>query len=160
MSGTGAIVAFNPKTGKVRRIDLAQAPVEPQQRAQLSAIGWTGTDVVFSTGAETSSQAIGVALYNPTTGHWKKARAAPCTGSTQVAWIGDRLVAACGTNGLEIYTPRTDSWRTIKNGPSPLSSHGDSAIVWTGTDLIVWSGYVNKPGNPTPTEGASIKLKG
>jgi hypothetical protein len=160
VSGIGLLVAYDPRTDKLRRIDLAQAPVDPQQRLQLSPIGWTGRELVLSTGAQTSSQSIAVVRYKPATGRWQKAPVAPCTGSTQVAWIGDRLVAACGANGLDIYTPRTDSWRTIKNGPSPLSSHGDSAIVWTGTDLIVWSGFVNKPGNPTPAEGASINLKG
>jgi hypothetical protein len=153
------LFAFDPKADKLRRIDLAKAPIDLKQRSQLSPIAWTGAEIVFSTGAETSSQSIVVVRYNPTTGRWKKARATPCTGSTQVAWIGDRLVAACGTNGLEIYTPRTDSWHTIKNGRSPLNSHGDSAIAWTGTDLIAWSGIVNKPGNPTPADGASINLK-
>ncbi len=159
VSARGLLIAFNPKTDRVRRISIAKAHIALQERAQLDLIGWTGAEVVFSTGAGTSSQSITVVGYNPTTGRWQKAGVAPCKGSTQVAWIGDRLVAACGTNGLEIYTPRTDTWRTIKDGPSLLSSHGDSAIVWTGTTLIVWSGIVNKPGNPTPADGASITLK-
>jgi hypothetical protein len=159
VSARGLLIAFNPKTDRVRRISIAKAHIALQERAQLDLIGWTGAEVVFSTGAGTSSQSITVVGYNPTTGRWQKAGVAPCKGSTQVAWIGDRLVAACGTNGLEIYTPRTDTWRTIKDGPSLLSSHGESAIVWTGTTLIVWSGIVNKPGNPTPADGASITLK-
>jgi hypothetical protein len=159
VSARGLLIAFNPKTDRVRRISIAKAHIALQERSQLDPIGWTGAEVVFSTGAGTSSQSITVVGYNPTTGRWQKAGVAPCKGSTQVAWIGDRLVAACGTNGLEIYTPRTDTWRTIKDGPSLLSSHGDSAIVWTGTTLIVWSGIVNKPGNPTPADGASITLK-
>jgi hypothetical protein len=160
VSARGLLIAFNPKTDRVRRISIAKAHIALQERSQLDPIGWTGADVIFSTGAGTSSQSITVVRYNPTTGRWQNAGVAPCKGSTQVAWIGDRLVAACGTNGLEIYTPRTDTWRTIKSGPSLLGSHGDSAIVWTGTTLIVWSGIVNKPGNPTPADGASITLKG
>lgn len=160
VSGTGILIAFNPKTHTLRRINPAKAPIDLQQRSQLDPIAWTGTEVVFSTGADRSSSSIGVVRYNPTTGRWKKARAAPCTDSTQIAWIGNNLVAACGTNGLQLYSPRTDSWRTIKPWPSPLSSHGSSAIVWTGTDLIVWSGTANKPGNPTPADGASLTLKG
>lgn len=160
VSGTGALIAVNPRTDTFRRISLTKAPIDPQQRSQLDPVAWTGTEVVFATGVDASSSSIGVVRYNPITGHWKKAGAAPCPGSTQVAWLGDRLAAACGTSGLQIYTPRTDSWRTIISGPSPLNSYGDSAIVWTGTDLIVWSGSVNKPGNPTPADGASIVLKG
>lgn len=118
-------------------------------------IGWTGTEVVLTISTDVST---GVVRYNPTTGSWKKASAAPCPGTTQIAWIGDRLVAGCGSNGLQIYTPRTDIWRTIHPGRSPFNSHANSAIVWTGTNLIVWSGTVGKPGNPTPADGASLAL--
>jgi hypothetical protein len=69
-------------------------------------------------------------------------------------------VAPCGTSGLQVYSPRTDSWRTIDAGPSPLTSRSDSAIVWTGSDLVVWSGAEDKAYNPTPADGASLRLKG
>jgi hypothetical protein len=59
----------------------------PEQRSPLDPIIWTGSEVVFSTGADPSA---GVVRYSPTTGRWK-ASAAPCSGSTQIAWIGDRL---------------------------------------------------------------------
>ncbi len=157
-------VAFDPASGTLRRISLAKVPVDLQQRLQLNPIAWTGAEVVFSTSSDPLFSSTGVVRYNPTTGRWKKARAAPCSlpskGYTQIAWIGDRLVAACGTNGLQIYSPRTDSWRTLEPGPGPLNSRGWSAIVWTGTDLIVWSGTVKEPRNPTPADGASLTLKG
>jgi hypothetical protein len=35
-----------------------------------------------------------------------------------------------------------------------------SEIVWTGTELIVWSGVLAKPNNPTPADGASLALSG
>ncbi len=153
-------IAFNPESGTFRKISLAKAPVD----LQLNPIAWTGTEVVFSTSADPLFSSTGVVLYNPTTGAWRRAKAAPCslpaTGYTQIAWIGDRLVAACGTNGLQIYSPRSDTWRTLEPGPSPLNSRGWSAIVWTRRDLIVWSGTVKKPMNPTPATGASITLKG
>lgn len=57
-----------------------------------------------------------------------------------------------------MYTPRSDSWNTINAGPSPLNSRQSSETTWTGTDEIVWSGIVNKPGNPTPADGAVIAL--
>lgn len=151
------LIAFNPATHRLREIDLTGAPVDAQQRSQLNPVEWIGTEILFSTGAGHSTRVV---RYNPTTGRWRRAKAAPCAGSAQTAWIGDRLVAACGTNRLQIYTPRTDSWSTIKSGPAPLTSREGSAIVWTGTSLIVWSGAVSKPGNPTPADGASLVLKG
>jgi hypothetical protein len=157
------LLAFDPKSGALRRIDLGKAPLDSGQRARLSPIAWTGAEVVFSTGRDPSSSSLGVVRYNPATGRWKKASAAPCalpaTG-TQVTWIGNRLAAACGTDGLQIYTPRTDAWRAIKPGPSPLNSREGSAIAWTGTDLILWSGAANRRGNPTPADGASLGLGG
>jgi hypothetical protein len=160
VSGARVLIAFNPRTDSFRRISLAKAPIDPRQRPQLDPVAWTGSEVLIATGSVTSTSSIGVVRYNPMTGHWRKASAAPCAGSTQIAWIGDRLVAACGTSGLQIYTPRTDSWQTAATGPSPVHSRAGSTIVWTRTELIVWSGTVNKPGNPTPADGASIALKG
>ena len=152
------LFAFSPETDKVREIDLAKASVVAKQRSQLDPVGWSGSEVVFWTGGVSFSSLV--VRYNPASGRWKKASAAPCRGSTQIAWIRDGLVAGCGTSGVQIYSPRTDSWRTINTEPSPLKTKEGSAIVWTGTNLIVWSGAVSKPFNPTPADGASITLKG
>ncbi len=114
-SGGPILIAFDPTTGKLRRISLAKAPVDLQQRGQPNPIAWTGTEVVFSTSADPLFASTGVVRYNPATGSWKRASVAPCslptTGYTQIAWIGDRLVIPCGTNGLQLYRPRTNSWR-------------------------------------------------
>jgi hypothetical protein len=152
------LLAFNPKTNKLRQIDLSKAPVNRQQRRQLDPVGRSGSDIVFWTG--TSSSSTPVIRYNPTTRHWRKAKPARCNPYGQIAWTGDRLVAACGTEQLQIYSPRTDSWSTLTPGPSPLNSRDSSEIVWTGTDLIVWSGVLAKPNSPTPVDGASLALSG
>ena len=152
------LLAFNPKTNKLRQIDLSKAPVNPRQRRQLDPVASSGSDIVFWTG--TSSSSTPVVRYNPTTRHWRKAKAAPCKPYGQIAWTGDGLVAACGANQLQIYSPRTDSWTTITPGPSPLNSSDSSEIAWTGTDLIAWSGVLAKPNSPTPADGASLALSG
>ncbi|MGZ4363012.1 MAG: hypothetical protein ACXVFF_12150 [Gaiellaceae bacterium] len=158
------LVAYNPATDTVREIKLPAYSTDfgADTAASLKPIGWTGTDVVFST---TVTGSVRIVRYNPTTGVWTKGTYAPCyipfNGYTQTAWIGDRYVAACGGDGLQIYSLVTDSWtwRTITPGPSPLNSREGSAIVWTGTQLIAWSGTVYKPFNPTPNDGASLTLK-
>ena len=139
------LVAYNPATDTVREITLP-APSEAfgaDTAVSLKPIGWTGTEVVFSADG---SGSVRVIRYNPTIDGWKGVPAA---------------VASCGEFGLQIYSLATNTWtlRTMTPGPSPLSSRGGSAIVWTGTDLIVWSGMVGKPGNPTPADGASLTLK-
>ena len=175
------LVAYDPAADTVREIALPapSSAFGADTAASLKPIGWTGTDVVFTAAGNRAAQLI---RYNPTIGGWKgrtaagchivdnptqghgcrdwrKGPPAPCY-EAQTAWLGDRYVASCGEFGLQIFSLATNAWalRTLTQGPSPLSSRGGSAIVWTGTDLIVWSGMVGKPGNPTPADGASLTL--
>ena len=146
------------------KIDLEKAPIVKEQ--QLTLVGVSRTDVVFSTvGVPTNvnSGKIVIVRYDPTTGRWRKGTFAPFPGTSgvyqQTAWLGDRYVAADGSSGLQIYSLDTDTWQTITPGQSPLNSREGSAIVWTGTDLIAWSGTVYERFNPTPADGASLRLK-
>lgn len=158
------LTAFDPTTNRLRRISLAKAPVAPATRALMRPVAWTGTAVLFSTTTDHTPSSAPLVIYNPRSGRWKRARPAPCAPPSryaQIAWIGDGLVVACGTDGLQVYSPRTDRWRIIDAaGPSPLTSRSDSTIVWTGSDLTVWSGAEDTAYNPTPADGASIGLKG
>jgi hypothetical protein len=156
-------LAYNPATDAVRELKLPaySADFGADQAASLKPIGWTGTEVVFSTTVPGSVRLI---RYNPTTGVWTKGAYAPCyipfTHPTQTAWLGNRYVAACGDDGLQIYSPATDTWtwRTLTPGPSPLTSLESSAIVWTGTDLIAWSGGTGRR-ERTPLGGAALTLR-
>lgn len=154
-------VAYDPLGDVIRRISLANAPVVAERRSQLIPIAWTGDDVLFSTAGDPTA---GIVLYSPRTNAWRTGRLAPCpvpaAGYAQAAWLGNRFVAACGTRGLQVYSPDQDTWESITPGASPLNSREGSAIVWTGKDLIAWSGTVRKPFNPTPADGAFIRLKG
>ena len=69
-------------------------------------------------------------------------------------------MAADGSSGLQIYHLAADTWQTITPGPSPLNSREGSAIVWTGHELIAWSGTVYEKFNPTPADGTSLTLVG
>ena len=152
------LLEFNPARNKLHEINLAKAPLNQRQRLQLDPVGWSGSGIVFWTG--TSSSSTPVVRYTPATGYWKSAKASPCKPYRQIAWIGRRLVVACGTDTLEIYSARTDSWSTFKAGSSPLNSRKSSEITWTATNLIAWSGVALKRNNPTPADGASIALAG
>jgi len=160
-SCTSTLLAYDPATDALRTIDLAKAPIAPQQ--QLRLIGVSGTDLVFSTEA-LAKMRIFIVRYDRTTGSWSRKGASapfpvPVGAYTQTAWLGDRYVAADGSSGLQIYSLDTDTWQTITPGPSPLNSREGSAIVWTGTDLIAWSGTVYERFNPTPADGASLMLQ-
>jgi hypothetical protein len=150
------LFGFDPQSNKVRTVDLSKAPLTWFERMWLRPIGQSGSEIVFAAGTPSASTVI--VRYNPATGRWRKAKAAPCGTLGQIGWTGDRLVTGCATNRVAIYSPRTDSWSTVPAGPSALNSRQDSTIVWTGRELIVWSGAVVKPYNPTPADGASLAL--
>lgn len=159
-------VAYDPATDAVRELELPRYSSDfgADTAASLTPVAWTGTDVVFSAAVPGS---VRIVSYNPATGVWRKGAPAPCfipLQYTQRAWLGDRYVTACGADGLQVYSPATGTWtwRTLTPGPSPLTSREGSAIVWTGTDLIAWSGSVDRRFNPDPTpgDGASLTLKG
>ena len=154
------LLAYDPATDVLRKIGLTKAPIAPQQ--QLSLIGSSGSDLVFST-VGLANNRLFIVRYATTAGSWSKKGAfapfpVPAGAYTQTVWLGDRFVAADGSSGLQIYSLDTDTWQTIAPGPSPLNSREGSAIVWTGTALIAWSGTVYEKFNPTPADGASLTL--
>jgi hypothetical protein len=90
---------------------------------------------------------------------WRLSQPGPCTvidDFTQTAWLGRRrFVAPCGADGLQVFRVGS-GWQIIKPGPSPLNSLGYGAVVWTGRELIAWSGGPRR-GEP-PNRGASLVL--
>jgi len=146
--------AFDPATGGLQRFDLAHAP-----QSSLAVIGSSGTDVVLATTGPARPRIVG---YDPSTGVWSEGPTAPCavdlTAYTQSFWFDGRYAVGCSPSGLEIYDPSTDAWSVLDAGPSPLSSRDGSAIAWTGSELIAWSGIVREPYNPTPDDGSAIVL--
>ena len=150
------LFTFDPKTNKVRRIDLSKAPLSAFQRMNLRPLGWSGSEIVFVAGAPSSATVV--VRYTPATGRWRAAKAAACKLQGQIVWAGGRLVTGCGADRVQIYNPSSDSWSTIKSRLSPLSSREGSAIAWTGTELIVWSGLTATRFNPTPGDGVSLVL--
>lgn len=161
---TSVLIAYDPATDALRTIDLSRAPIVKEQ--QLRLVAWTGSELVFTIeGVPTNvnSGRIAVVRLDPTTDTWSKGAFAPFPGTCgvnhQTAWLGDRLVVPDGSSGLQIYRLDTDTWQTITPGPSPLNTRAGSAIVWTGHDLIVWSGMPFERFNPTPADGASLELQ-
>ena len=51
--------------------------------------------------------------------------------------------AAGGTSGA-LYDPVGDHWIAIRPGPALAAKH--SGPVWTGTQLIAWTGATPNPG--------------
>ena len=177
-----AFVAYDPATDTLREIPLPAPGTNfgSDTVASLTPLAWSGTEVVFTTGGAGSVRVI---RYDPTIGNWKGVKAgschvvadpkqghgcrdwrmgpwAPCYAPLNAAWIGDRLVASCGEDGLQIFDPATGAWtwRSLVPGPSPFTTTGGPATVWTGSELIVWGSAWAGSGRQVPAEGASIDL--
>ena len=151
------LLGYNPATNVRREISLAGAPFDTA--VPMALVGWTGTEAAF---ARYAAASVGIVRYDPRTLKWRTGPESPCprgAAYVQDAWLGDRFVAACGDNRLQIYDLAADTWSTVAAGLSPMNSRAGSAIVWTGTTLLAWSGTIASPGNPTPGDGASITLR-
>jgi hypothetical protein len=151
------LLAYDPARDALRTVDLAQAPLDAQQKDALTVIARHGTDVILAT------TGYRIVRYRPATGAWRLGKPAPCppaaSGYAESAWLGDRFAAACGGDRVQLYDLATDSWQTIPASPSPFNSRFGSAVAWTGRELIVWSGTVYERMNPTPNSGASLELR-
>jgi hypothetical protein len=152
-----SMVAYAPASDTLRTIDVPLTwNVEPP--LLLDPVAWTGDAVLLTVNSTT-----GLLSYRPADDSWKAVSASPCPlpdyyGIT--AWIGDRLVATCGEDATQIYTPATDTWERLETGQSTVPSRALSAFVWTGHELIVWGGTLGEPGNPSPADGAALTLAG
>lgn len=97
------------------------------------------------------------ARYNPATGEWKpiptqgspSKRAAPVGEAGIGAWTGLRAVLVGGIDGPSfktdgsVYEPASDAWRApVTSWPSG-QAHERGVSVWTGQEIILWSGRDN-----------------
>lgn len=109
------------------------------------------------------------AIYNPASNSWSpisgtnapsvRAEAVGVNNNPQNSnlgvWTGKEMIIWGGWsddgsgNGITLgdgaaYNPSTDSWRKLSSvgAPSPRSG---SAVVWTGSEMIVWGGVYNGP---------------
>jgi hypothetical protein len=98
-------------------------------------------------------------------GSWSDIPSAPIAprGSASVVWTGRELIVwggADGAHGAQLcgngatYDPTTKNWRLLP--PSPLPPTADASAVWTGTEMVVFGGYVHdSPGNFQATSAAA-----
>jgi hypothetical protein len=152
-------LSYDPAADRATEIDLRTSPHPGPRASRLTPIGWTGSNVLFVT---RDASKVGVVTYDPSRGTWATGQPAPCSigteGGAQMAWLDDRLAVSCDQDRLLIYDPNADAWKTIEAGRSVFNSADVSAVAWTGNELIVWSGVLNRVGNPTPDTGSIIAL--
>jgi N-acetylneuraminic acid mutarotase len=83
------------------------------------------------------------------------------TGREVLVWSSSpTLSGSPGRDVVLAYNPTTDAWRSLP--PSGLTSREGAVTVWTGTELVVWSGGVDQigpvPGDAGPFSGDGARL--
>lgn len=154
------LFSYDPTTDERREIDLVGATQVSGQAEHLMLVAAVGTEVLFST----TNPSRHLIAYDLRTGKWSAKSPPPCAGGGPYIlgsnWSGERYFAPCGDTGLLMYDPASDTWDRREVGEFPLTNRYGSAIVWTGRELIVWSGGLeDEVGNPTTDDGAVLTLR-
>ena len=146
VSNTGG--RYNPSTDSWTATSTTNAP---EGRIYHTAV-WTGSEMIVWGGTGAANYLNTGGRYNPSTDSWtatsttnvpgaRFSHTAVWTGSEMIVWggSGDTINFFFNTGGR--YNPSTDSWTATStaNAPSPRNVH---TAVWTGTQMIVWSGQV------------------
>jgi len=135
----------------------APMPAGPVARGGYVSV-WTGTELLVwgNPFGPVDTQATGD-VFNPSTGLWRpmvpapQARSQPAavwTGSRLLIWGGDR--AGINSNEQDLandgfaYDPATDTWSAIP--AAPIQGRTYMFNVWSGSELIVWGGMVERDG--------------
>ncbi|HVR96076.1 MAG TPA: hypothetical protein VMW27_05645 [Thermoanaerobaculia bacterium] len=150
--GTGG--RFNPQSNTWAATSLDGAA--PSPRSQHTAV-WTGKWMIVWGGEINNDTFLGDgALYDPAINTWQPVNTGPMAPTARyehvAVWTGSQMIVWGGRNrsdGLNqlktgaLFDPGTNTWTSFTNlDGAPVGRSGASA-VWTGTEMIVWSGFSN-----------------
>lgn len=122
----------------------------PRARTDHVAV-WTGTEMIVW-GGQTGGEELGDgAAYDPSTDTWRalsntgapsrrRAALAVWTGSRMIVWSGYERTAGWLNDG-GIYDPATNTWAPIGGGMGAPDGRTRSTAVFTGTEMLFWSGW-------------------
>jgi N-acetylneuraminic acid mutarotase len=140
---------YNPSSNTWSAITTTGAPEARDGHVMF----WTGTRMLVWSGYGLSNIVNTGGLYNPTTNSWTamSTTGAPAARHRHIAiWNGRRMVVFGGTNtGFTgfydsggVYDPETNTWSPMT---TQLGATGrfDHAMVWTGYEVIIWSGEIS-----------------
>jgi len=156
---------YNPATDALTEMPIQGAPAS---RARHSAV-WTGREMIVWGGSSSGDANYGQPLntgsrYDPLAKRWSALPAslgtpaarfdhtAVWTGTEMIVWGGrdSRGVLDSGARFLPSYgSPASNIWAAMSTSGAPDARAGHTA-VWTGTEMIVWGGYLS---GPSPNQG-------
>jgi len=128
---------------------------------------WTGTEILIWGGGYMPCINTGY-MYNPSKDQWTPITTvgAPLPRCSPVSvWTGNKMIVWGGidTDGPTggIYDPASDTWEPISTQNAPSARDiilGYGSAVWTGQEMIVWSGTGGGIYNPQTDTWKSISL--
>ena len=128
---------------------LPPAPLAP--RSGHTAVWVQNRMVVWGGAAEGGGALADGASYDPATNTWTPLPAAPVAGRVNhravatthrvLVWGGASHVAD-GTYFADgaVYDPTTNGWTLMAPAPGPFAGRDSFTSVWTGDEMLVWSG--------------------
>jgi hypothetical protein len=153
---------YSPSSDSWQRVSTNSAPAGRWAHAGV----WTGTEMLVWGGYNGATVFGNGARYRVASNTWGPISpvAAPSprwnfpavwTGSELIVWGGilNPTWPFVATNTGGRYTAATDSWIRTKRARAPASRDMQQA-VWTGSQMLVWSGRLDPPGAYTNTGGA------
>lgn len=145
-------VAFNPRTERWRRI--AESPLDARHGPPAIV---AGHEVLFLTGFAGDAGLVANAAYNPETDRWRSLSAAGFSGYVyeQPQWTGRHVVYYGRT--IAVYDVVEDTWQPVPQR-AETSGREQAAIVWSGSELLVWGGSGTGDGDPPTKGGLGLRL--
>jgi hypothetical protein len=55
------------------------------------------------------------------------------------------------------YSPATNNWSTLPAGPLARGARSGAATVWTGREVVIWSGWSTAAAVPPYRDGAAYR---
>ncbi len=124
---------------------------------------WMGKEMIVWGGLTTGFVSLNTGgRYDPVTNTWTPTSTGPnvpaardyfdgaWTGAELIVWGGESNTTA-GMNTGGVYDPAADTWRPTSITSATPGARKFHTSVWTGSELIVWGGYVTA----LPLEGGS-----
>lgn len=148
----GPMLSVTPRTARYDPATdswaLASSVNEPTVAQGMTAV-WTGQYMVVWGGFLNGPNG---GRYDPASNTWlpvstvnapsfRKNHSAVWTGSRMLIWGGIVDSQNTPTDSGGSYDPTSDMWTTIpESQPGPDGNRAGHAAVWTGTEMVVWSG--------------------
>ncbi len=159
VSNTGG--RYDPATNRWAPTSTGGAPAARWGHATV----WSGTEMIVWGGYDGATVFVTGGRYNPSTNSWTATSTtnAPFgrwdmsgvwTGSEMVVWggIANPVWPFYTLDSGGRYDPATDTWSGTSQMFAPVARRAHR-MVWTGSSVLIWGGWMEPATAPTPTGG-------